>query len=329
VIATAQDAEATLPAAAAVMARAEGENFPVASRLLPRSVRAHLLAIYGFARLVDELGDETQGDRLAFLSWLEGELDAAYTATARHPLMRALSLTLAQCELPREPFLRLIEANRMDQSVTRYETWQQLERYCSLSANPVGELVLAVFGLASAERIALSDQVCTALQLVEHCQDVAEDLRRGRIYMPAEDMRRVGCSGQDLAAPHAGEHVKALVAFEVARTRRLLAGGAPLIGMLSGRQKLAVAAFLGGGFAAAQAIEDAGFDVLGGPPKASRQARLIATLAALAHRNGPRSGKARSRIGKAGPGRRRAGPRIGKAGPRRRRPRPRGGSAGG
>jgi squalene synthase HpnC len=290
------------------MARAQGENFPVASRLLPRAARTHLLAIYGFARLVDQLGDEAQGDRLAALNWLEGELDAAYAGQARHPLMARLSTTLAQCALPREPFLRLIEANRMDQSVTRYRTWEQLERYCALSANPVGELVLTVFGLASAERIALSDRICTALQLVEHCQDVAEDLARGRVYMPAEDMRRCGCSPQDLAAAHAGDGVRALVAFQVARARALLSAGAPLIDTLSGRPRLAVAGFLGGGFAAAQAIEDAGFDVLAGAPKATGRARLTALLAALAHRNGPRRRRTGLPSGRAGLSSRRTEP---------------------
>ncbi len=167
------------PTAAAVMARASAENFPVASRLLPRRERAHLLAIYGFARLVDELGDAAPGDRLAALDWLSGELDRAFAGEAEHPLMAALAPTLRECSLPREPFERLIEANRMDQRVSRYETWEQLRAYCALSADPVGELVLAVLGAGTPARIALSDAICTGLQLTEHCQDVAEDLGGG------------------------------------------------------------------------------------------------------------------------------------------------------
>jgi squalene synthase HpnC len=271
----------TAPEAAAVMARAGGENFPVASIVLPKRVRGHLLAIYGFARLVDELGDEAQGQRLAALDWLEGELDAAYRGCAEHPLMRTLAVTLRERELPREPFLRLIEANRVDQSVTRYETWEQLQGYCALSANPVGELVLGVFGLAGPERVALSDRICTALQLVEHTQDVAEDLRRGRIYMPAQDMRACGCSEQDLRATHASERVKALVALQTRRVHELLAQGAPLIDTLRGRPRLAVAAFVAGGRAAALAIERAGFDVLAGPPKAGGRARVRALFTVL------------------------------------------------
>ncbi len=187
------------PSAQAVMARAGSENFPVAARALSRRHRRGLLAVYGFARLADELGDDLEGDRLAALDWLEGELDRAYTGRARHPLLCGLQATLAEYALPRGPFARLIDANRLDQRVTRYETWEQLASYCELSANPVGELVLCVFELATPERIALSNRVCTALQLVEHLQDVAEDSSRGRIYLPEEDLLRFGCSHDQLA----------------------------------------------------------------------------------------------------------------------------------
>ncbi len=131
------------------MARAAGENFPVASRLLPRAEREHLLAVYGFARLVDELGDSPEiapADRLAALDWLEGELDAALAGGARHPLMVRLRATIAACGLARGPFARLIEANRLDQRKSRYATWEELREYCALSADPVGEIVLGVFG---------------------------------------------------------------------------------------------------------------------------------------------------------------------------------------
>ncbi len=188
-----------IPSAQAVMARAGNENFPVAARVLSRRHRRGLLAVYGFARLADELGDELEGDRLAALDWLEGELDRAYAGRARHPLLRGLQATLAEHALPRGPLVRLIDANRIDQRVRRYETWEQLRSYCELSANPVGELVLCVFDLATPRRIALSDRVCTALQLVEHLQDVREDCGRGRIYIPEEDLLRYGCSHEQLA----------------------------------------------------------------------------------------------------------------------------------
>jgi squalene synthase HpnC len=270
------DAPIGAPAADAVMARARTENFPVASRVLPRRVRSQLLALYGFARLVDELGDSASGDRLAALDWLEHELDRAFEGRAEHPLLVRLEPTLRECALPREPFARLIEANRQDQRVTRYATWQELRAYCALSADPVGELVLGVLGSATPERVALSDSICTALQLTEHCQDVAEDLARGRVYLPGEDLARFGCTIEELAAPHAGRPLREVLAFEVARARALLREGAPLIGQLHGRARLALAGFVAGGRAALDAIEGAGYDVLPGPPRAGRRRRLLA-----------------------------------------------------
>jgi squalene synthase HpnC len=283
------------PSAAAVMARAAGENFPVASRLLPRRVREHLLAIYGFARLVDELGDAAPGDRMAALAELEAELDRAFDGRAEHPLLVRLQATLRECALPREPFARLIEANRTDQRVRRYETWEQLRGYCALSANPVGELVLGVLGAATPARIALSDSICTALQLIEHCQDVVEDYAAGRVYVPAEDLRRFDCSPEllggaagDRDAPLA-QPVRAVLAFEVQRARGLLAAGRPLIGQLRGRARLAVAGFLAGGEAALEAIERAGYDVRSGPPRPGRGRRALALARVLLKReDGPR-----------------------------------------
>lgn len=285
------------------MARQAGENFPVAARVLSRADRRHLRAVYGFARLADELGDDDRippPDRLAALDWLERELDRAYVGEARHPLLRILQATLAECALPRDPLARLIEANRLDQRVRSYETWEQLRSYCDLSANPVGELVLGVFGLASAERIALSNSVCTALQLTEHLQDVAEDGRRGRIYLPEEDLLRFGSSheqlaellscgalsgagvGLDLGGVTAGssarrealaspaDRLRETISFETERARGLLAAGSGLVASVGGRPKLAVAAFVAGGRAALDEIERAGFDVISArPPGAS------------------------------------------------------------
>jgi squalene synthase HpnC len=289
------DAAPPAPSAREVMARAEGENFPVASRVLPGRVRAHLLAVYGFARLVDELGDSAPGDRLAALDWLQAELERAYAGTAEHPLMRRLAQTVEACALPREPFERLIEANRTDQRVSRYETWQQLRGYCALSADPVGEIVLGVFGAATPERVALSDSICTALQLAEHCQDVAEDYAAGRVYLPLEDLERFGCGVEQIGAGvergRTPQPLRAVLAFEAERGRALLDRGAPLIGELHGRERLAVAAFLAGGRAAFDAIERAGYDVLAGAPQASRARRLLALLATLCKR--PAAGASR------------------------------------
>jgi squalene synthase HpnC len=296
-----------IPDAQAVMGRASGENFSVAARVLPREDRAHLLAVYGFARLADELGDAHEGERLAALGWLEGELDRAYAGHARHPLLQSLQATLAGCDLPREPFRRLIEANRLDQRVGSYETWGQLQGYCELSANPVGELVLRVFGLATPERIALSDRVCTALQVAEHLQDLAEDVPRGRLYLPAEDLARFGCSHEQLIGlvskgggegegcgvrigapahseePSTGrERLREAICLQTARAHELLGAGVPLVRSVPGRPKLAVAAFVAGGRAALDAIARADFDVLNGAPRASRPRRAWAVVRVLA-----------------------------------------------
>jgi squalene synthase HpnC len=274
-----------LPTPAAVAARAGGENFPVASRALPPRLREPLLAIYGFARLADELGDAHEclpADRLAALAWLEQELDRAYAGRARHPLLVRLQATLRERPLPREPFARLLEANRVDQRVARYGTWEDLLGYCHLSADPVGELVLAVFDRATPERIELSNRICTALQLAEHWQDVAEDLARGRVYLPREDLERFGCTEAALRAPQAGWRVRGLLAYEVARTRAVLREGAPLLATLHGRERVAVAAYVSGGYAALEAVERAGYDVLAGPPRASRARRAVALARTLA-----------------------------------------------
>ncbi len=277
------DAAPRAPSAREVMARAEGENFPVASRVLPRRVRAHMLAVYGFARLVDELGDSAPGDRLEALDWLGRDLQRAYEGTPEHPLMRRLAVTVRECALPREPFERLIEANRADQRISRYETWQQLRGYCALSADPVGEIVLGIFAKATPARIALSDSICTALQLAEHCQDVAEDFAAGRIYLPAEDLARFGATTADIdpRAERDDTALRAVLAFEVQRARALLDEGTPLVGELRGRERLAVAAFVAGGHAALHAIERARYDVLSGPPRASGWERLRALAGVL------------------------------------------------
>src|SRR3954463_14242870 len=185
---------------AVVAARASTENFPVASFLFPRALRPHLRAVYGFARLVDILGDEADGDRLALLDELEREVEASYTGDPTWPVMLQLQPTIREFDLQREPFLRLIEANRMDQRVHEYETWADLKWYCVHSADPVGRLVLGLLRLdREPELVAASDSVCTGLQLVNFLQDVPRDLELGRVYMPAEDRHRFGVT--DLGRP--------------------------------------------------------------------------------------------------------------------------------
>lgn len=273
---------AAAPTRTEVMAQAPQENFPVATRLLGSRTRSHLLAIYGFARLTDDIGDEAAGDRLAMLDWLEEELDRIWAgAEPEHAVMRALVPTVRALGLPRGPFARLIEANRRDQGVVRYATFDDLLEYCQLSAAPVGELVLHVFGAATPERISLSDRICAGLQVTEHLQDVAEDRCRGRIYMPSADLARFACSGADLSAVSPSQGFAALMAFEVQRARTLLAEGAPLIAGLPPRPALAVAGFVAGGRSALDAIERAGYDVLSRRPRPTRRAVAQALVRAL------------------------------------------------
>jgi squalene synthase HpnC len=275
-----------VPDAATVMAKAPAENFTVASRLLPRARRRHLLAIYGFARLVDDVGDEAgiDVDRGAALDWLEAELERAAAGTAEHPVFVRLTPTLRDCRLPLDPFRRLIDANRQDQVVTRYATYDDLLAYCALSANPIGELVLRVFGVATPERLALSDRVCGGLQVVEHLQDVAEDLGRGRIYLPLEDLDRFACTEADLAAPAASPRVRALVRYEAARVRDHLTAGPQLAATLRGRMRIAVAGFVAGGLAAVDAIDAVDGDVLGVQcsPRPRRVAVQLASVLTMA-----------------------------------------------
>ncbi|MGW6355884.1 squalene synthase HpnC [Streptomyces sp. NPDC055092] len=274
--------------AGATLDKAADENFPVAPFFLPRDWRDDLMAVYGFARLVDDIGDGdlapggadarllgvspewADGDRLALLDSLEADLHRVFDSTPRHPLLRALQPTVRRRGLTPEPFLGLIQANRQDQLVKRYETYDDLLAYCELSANPVGRLVLAITGTATPERIRLSDAVCTGLQIVEHLQDVGEDLRQGRIYLPAEDMKQFHVQESDLAVPTAGASVRALVAFEAERALGLLNEGTPLVGSVHGRLKLLLAGFVAGGKAAVTAIAAVSYDVLPGPPKPTK-----------------------------------------------------------
>jgi squalene synthase HpnC len=273
----------------AVAAKAAGENFPVALRALPRRYRAHLTALYGFARLTDDIGDEplpglpadadaetVLATRLRLLDDLRADVQRIYDGDAEPRLdaIQALKTTVRECGVPAKPLYDLIEANRQDQLVKRYETYTELEDYCKLSANPVGTVVLYIVNCATADRLALSDSICTALQIVEHSQDVAEDYANGRIYLPAEDMRAFGVTEADLARSTAGEAVKKLVKFEVDRAAALLDAGSPLVGTLTGAARLAIAGYVAGGRAAVKAIRDSGYDVLRSTPKPGKAATI-------------------------------------------------------
>jgi squalene synthase HpnC len=251
-----------LPDTETVLGQAGAENFSVASKLLPGAVRDHLLAVYGFARLADDIGDEAEGDRLALLDWLTEELERSARGRATHPLLRNLTPTIRQFDLPLDPFHRLIEANRQDQSQRRYETFDDLVAYCRLSATPVGELVLRIFEVSTPARIALSDDVCIALQVVEHLQDVAEDAARDRIYLPQKDLRAFGSDESELHALRTTPQLRTVLRYEAGRARRLLHSAVPLTRQLPLQPRIAVCGFAAGGMAALDAIESAGYEVL-------------------------------------------------------------------
>jgi len=293
-------------AARAVLDKAAHENFPVAPFFVPRAWRADLMAVYGYARLVDDIGDgdlppggadaELLGldrsladDPVAMLDAFEADLDRVFDDTPavvpRHPLLRALRPTVRRPGLTPGPFRGLIEANRQDQRVRRYGSFQELLDYCELSANPVGRLVLGITGTATPERVRRSDAICTALQIIEHLQDVSEDLRRDRVYLPAEDMKRFGVTEADLAAPKGGASVCALVAYEAERARDLLNEGTPLVGSVHGRLKVLLAGFVAGGRAALRAVAAAGHDVLPGPPRPTKLS-LLREVGATLRREG-------------------------------------------
>jgi squalene synthase HpnC len=261
---------------AAVARRARTENFPVASLLFPGRLRPHLRAVYGFARLVDILGDEIEGNRLAALDELELEVEACYSGTPTWPVLEALQPTIREFSLPREPFLRLIEANRIDQRIAEYESWDALREYCRHSADPVGRLVLGLLRRdREPELVEASDDVCTGLQLVNFLQDVPRDLELGRIYLPAEDRRRFGVTALDRPSAELTETLR----FEATRARALLAGGHVLQTRIGGRSGRAVGLFARGGLAALDALEGARWDIFTQRPRPSRTRLALAAFA--------------------------------------------------
>ena len=175
------------------------ENFTVGSLLLPKAKRQHVSNLYAYCRTVDDLGDEAEGDRRALLEQWREDLERCYDRTPNHPVMVALQDTIQRYRIPREPFLKLIEANRMDQEVARYQTFDDLLYYCDHSANPCGRLFLYVFEYRDEERQQLSDYTCTALQLANFWQDVNRDWGKGRVYLPVEDMKAHGVTEEQLA----------------------------------------------------------------------------------------------------------------------------------
>lgn len=254
--------------------RNHDENFPVAFALLPRDQRADMQAVYAFCRGVDDLGDEVDGNRPALLDAFEADLRRCWDGTPEDPRLQALAVTVHRRRLDPDPFLRLVEANRMDQLRSRWDTYTELIGYCRHSATPVGRIVLAVLGHRDADRVALSDHTCIGLQLVNFWQDIGRDLRdRGRIYVPIEDMERFDVREGDLAQPYAYEPVRRLVAFEVARARAELVAGAPLWRMVPWRARIDIRMFTAGGLALCDAIARQSYDTLAHRPAPGRRGR--------------------------------------------------------
>ncbi|HZP56735.1 MAG TPA: squalene synthase HpnC [Dehalococcoidia bacterium] len=250
--------------------RAHDENFSVVTWFLPKALRPHFFALYAYCRSTDDLGDEAEGDRLALLDAWEDDLRACFAGETRSPLFAALGETVRACAIPPEPFLRLIEANRMDQRVRRFATYDDLLHYCAHSATPVGRMVLCVLGYRDEERARLADATCTALQLANFWQDVSRDLAQDRVYIPQEDLRRFGLGDDDLRAGAADARYRDLMRFEVERARELFRRGRALEAMVDRRARTDVRLFRLGGEAVLDAIARAGYDTLRARPRVGK-----------------------------------------------------------
>lgn len=260
------------------------ENFTLGSRLLPRDLRRHIAAIYAFARSADDLADEghaTSQERLVRLAAYETQLELCVAGRAAAPLFVALGETIRRFELPLDLFRALLAAFRRDAEFRPFETFDQLRDYCRQSADPVGRLVLRLFGYRDAERAGLADRICTGLQLTNFWQDLAVDARKGRLYVPLEDIGRFGCTRAELQRGVLTAPVRKLIAFEVDRARRLLLGGLPLAGHVAPRLAREVRLFAWGGLAVLRGIETVDYDVYRRRPTVSGTVKVALLLRAV------------------------------------------------
>jgi squalene synthase HpnC len=262
------------------LAETHYENFTVVSRLLPARLVPHFHAVYAWCRWADDLADETDGgdQSLELLAWWQDELERCYTGESEHPVCVALSETIREFDIPRDPFLRLLTAFRQDQYVMRYATHDDVLGYCHNSANPVGRLVLYLAGAHDETRGRLSDSICTGLQLINFCQDVARDWRKGRVYLPQETLAAAGYDEAMFARGECNAAFRQALAVEVGRAECYLRGGQPLVARMPRELRLDVALFAAGGLAIAGAIRRAKFDVWNARPKLGKwtQLRLLA-----------------------------------------------------
>jgi squalene synthase HpnC len=267
------------------LAKSHYENFLVASMFVPRELKQHFYHVYAYCRISDDLGDESGGPEYAIplLDWWKEELDACYAGAPRHPVFVALAETNARFDIPKQPYADLLAAFVQDQTTPRYETYEDLLGYCRYSADPVGRLVLYLCGYSDAERQALSDKTCTALQLANFWQDVGRDYDIGRIYLPLEDMRRFGVTEEEITARRFTPGFGSLLKLECERAKGLFAEGMKLCGMVDRRVRLDIEMFGRGGQEIIRRIEAQGYDVLTTRPtipKTRQLAMLASRLAA-------------------------------------------------
>ena len=269
----------------ALLARTHYENFSVATWFLPRRLRQHFFNVYAYCRISDDLGDEV-GDTAASIALLDQwqlELDACYAGSPKHPVFVALAETVRQCAIPKREFSDLLIAFRQDQTVTRFETFNDVLAYCRYSANPVGHLVLYLCGYRDAERQQLSDFTCTALQLANFWQDVSVDYAKGRIYLPLEDLRRFGVSEDDIALNQNTPAFVEMMKYEVERAHDWFRQGLPLVSKVNRELAVDLGLFTRGGQEILHAIEKQGYAVLGRRPAISKPRKLaLVARAALA-----------------------------------------------
>ncbi|HET8890082.1 MAG TPA: squalene synthase HpnC [Candidatus Angelobacter sp.] len=264
------------------LAKSHYENFSVATWFLPRRLRQHFYNVYAYCRISDDLGDEVGNPQqsLELLDQWEGQLNSCYAGSPRHPVFVALRETVEQCGIPKYEFSDLLIAFRQDQTVSRFETFDDVLGYCRYSANPVGHLVLYLCGYSDSGRQQLSDYTCTALQLANFWQDVFVDYGKGRIYLPLEDLRRFGVTGDDIAQRRATPQFVAMMKFEVKRAREWFERGLPLVKMVDRELAVDLELFSRGGQEILNAIERQGFDVLRSRPVISKPRKLMLVLRA-------------------------------------------------
>lgn len=258
------------------IARTHYENFTVVSGFMPAELKQHMFNVYAYCRWSDDLGDEIPDPAQAIqaLEWWRGELEQCYAGRPNHPVFVALKETIDRFEIPAEPFHHLLDAFVQDQTVKRFPTYGDLLYYCERSANPVGRLVLYLFGFKDAERQRLSDATCTALQLTNFWQDVTVDWPKGRVYLPLEDLERFGVSEEQIPQRRFTPEFRELMQFEVERARRLFSQGLPLLYMVPKRLRLDLELFTRGGEEILNLIEAQGYDVLTSRPALSKSRKV-------------------------------------------------------